>query len=179
MVFSSKWPVCSSCTRNDKSARDRKSDEAVERTKKSSDRKFSMAANSSSSSPSSRECRLSRLSAESMMEEGGHEESSTKRVAPRKELERTVGGSNSVRSIATPPPQSFQAGGFAEYGTGLKHTDVIFISAPGGRVRVGPGLLRYCGCIPQCFAVLCGRDGPSGGIWIHRFRRVGVRGLKL
>jgi hypothetical protein len=30
----------------------------------------------------------------------------------------------------------------------------VFFSTPGGRVRVGPGLLRYCGCIPQCFAVL-------------------------
>jgi hypothetical protein len=56
-----------------------------------------------------------------MMEEGSYEESSTKRVAPRKELERTVGGSNSVRSIATPPPQlKFSSWRFAEYGTGPK-----------------------------------------------------------
>jgi hypothetical protein len=81
-----------------------------------------MAANSSSSSPSSRECRLSRLSAESMMEEGSYEESSTKRVAPRKELERTVGGSNSVRSIATPPPQlKFSSWRFAEYHGTVRH----------------------------------------------------------
>jgi hypothetical protein len=50
---------------------------------------------------------------------------------------------------------------------------------PGGRVRVGPGLLRYCGCIPPNALPYCaaGMD-PRVGYGSTDLGEL-VRGLKL